>query len=246
MSIPKREEEDYELDELKQRIEELRYQGVSVDKLDALSQYVFSILNDLRVRAESIIESVREPLIILDKNLRVVAANPAFYRLFQLNPADVEDRMLYDINGSQWNIPALRVLLERIIPQNTQFNDYEVIHDFPKIGKRLIMLNARIIHQRDKRPDLILLAMEDISEKRKAEEDKNRLIGELQEAMEKVRALRGLLPTCSNCKRIRNEKGQWVRMEKYIEEHSEAAFSHSICPDCERKLYGNIGEEEKK
>ncbi|MBI5453160.1 MAG: PAS domain-containing protein [Deltaproteobacteria bacterium] len=236
MALPKEELDD--LAELKQRIEELRVLGISADKLEEMSRHIFQILNNARVRAEGIVQTVREPLIIVDKGLRIVTANPAFYKLFEMNPGDVEGRILYEINDRQWDIPSLRILLERIIPQNFQFNDYEVIHDFPRLGKRLLLLNARKIRQQGARPDLILLAMEDITERKKAEEDKTRLIDELQSALEKVKTLSGLLPVCAYCKRIRNDKGQWVRIEKYIEEHSEASFSHSICPDCERKLYG--------
>lgn len=246
MALPKRKEARDELEKLNEMIEEFRDLGVNAEKLESLSQHIFDMLNNLRVRAESIVETVREPLIILDKDLRVVTANPAFYRLFHLGHEDTEGLLLYEVNSKQWNIPPLRVLLERIIPQNTQFTDYEVIHDFPRIGKRLLLLNARVVHQRDGRPDLILLAMEDITDQRKAEDDRNKLIGELQDALEKVKTLSGLLPTCANCKRIRNEEGQWVRMEKYIEAHSEAAFSHSICPDCERRLYGDADEEKQK
>lgn len=130
-------------------------------------------------------------------------------------------------------IPSLRELLEKIIPQNTQFNDYEFTHEFPKIGKRLFLLNARMIQQYSGRENLILLAMEDITEKRASEDDKNKLISDLQNTLEKMRKL---LPTCDNCKRVRDDRGHWVQLEDYIKEHSEDAYSHGLCPDCDRKL----------
>ncbi|CAG0984127.1 hypothetical protein MTYP_01917 [Methylophilaceae bacterium] len=231
MGLSKRKEEPDELEELKQRIEELRLMGIRADKLEDLNHHVFRIINDLRIRAESIIETVREPLIILDKDLRVVTANPAFYSLFKLKEANVEGQMIYEINSKQWDIPALRVPLERVITQNTEFNDYEIEHEFTRIGKRLILLNARVIHQREGRKDLILLAMEDITEKRKVEDEKR--IQELQNMLDKVSRL---VPTCDNCKRVRDDKGNWLQLDEYINRYPEEVYSHGLCPDCEKNL----------
>jgi PAS domain S-box-containing protein len=230
MALSKRKEEPDELNELRQRLEELRLMGVRADKLEEFSHHIFRVVNDLRIRAESIIETVREPLIILNKELIVITANPAFYRLFNLKEADVEGKILYIVNNKQWDIPSLRVLLERILPQNTQFNDYEIEHEF-KTGKRLLLLNARVIHQREGRQDLILLAMEDITEKRKAEDEK--LINELQSMLDKVSRL---VPTCDNCKRVRDDKGNWLHIDEYINKYPEA-YSHGLCPDCDKKLH---------
>lgn len=234
MALAKRKEEPDELDELKQRIEELRLMGIRADKLEELNHHVFRVVNDLRIRAESIVETVREPLLILDKDLRVVSANPAFYRLFTLNDSDIEGKMVYEISNKQWNIPALQILLEKLIPQNTEFNDYEITHEFTGIGKRLLLLNARVIHQREGKQDLILLAMEDVTERRRTEDEKR--IKELQSILDKVRRL---VPTCDNCNRVRDDHGNWLQIDEYINRYPEEAYSHGLCPDCDRKLRGN-------
>src|SRR6266540_308099 len=110
---------------------------------------------------ERIADAVREPLIALDKDLRVKTANRSFYRTFQVTPAETESCFLYDLGSGQWNIPQLRELLEEILPQNTSVENFEVDHVFPSIGQKVMLLNARRIHYKGTDTELILLAMED-------------------------------------------------------------------------------------
>jgi len=120
--------------------------------------------------AESIVETIREPLIVLTPDLKVLSANRSFYETFRVAPEETEGRFIFDIGNHQWNIPALRELLEKIIPQNTKFNDFNVENTFPHIGRKIMILNARRIYQKDKSKGSILLAFEDITEHKKAEE----------------------------------------------------------------------------
>jgi two-component system CheB/CheR fusion protein len=112
---------------------------------------------------QGIVETVREPLLVLDSQLRVVSANRAFYSSFQTGAKQVEGEAIYDLGNGQWDIPALRTLLEEIIPRNSSFNDYRVEHEFPKIGHRVMLLNARRIPAQDDAPALVLLAIEDVT-----------------------------------------------------------------------------------
>ncbi len=139
---------------------------------------------------ESIVETVREPLVVLDADLRVVAANPSFYRTFQVTPQETEGRFLYDLGNRQWDIPQLRELLEKIIPERSVFEDFEVEHDFPHIGVKTMLLNARLLPGRGGRPDMILLAIEDITERKQAQEALKRAYAELEEKVrERTREL---------------------------------------------------------
>ena len=117
---------------------------------------------------KTVVDIVREPILILDKDLRVMAANEYFYWIFQVEPKDTEGKVVYELGNGQWNIPALRKLLEDIPPKNTFFKGFEVAHDFPFIGPRVMILNARQIHFKDDSaetfPPIILLAMEDVTE----------------------------------------------------------------------------------
>ncbi len=112
--------------------------------------------------SRDIIDTVREPFIVLDSKLRVMTANPAFYRTFRVLKKDTEKKLIYHLGANQWQIPELRKLLESILPKRTTFKNFEVVHNFPTIGQKIMLLNARRIDH----VDLILLAIEDVTERR--------------------------------------------------------------------------------
>jgi PAS domain S-box-containing protein len=101
--------------------------------------------------------------VVLDKDLKVVLANASFYKTFRVTREVTEGRQIYAIGNGQWNIDKLRVLLEKIIPQNKEVDDYEVAHDFEHIGQKVMLLNARQIIRQDNRQKVLLLAIEDIT-----------------------------------------------------------------------------------
>src|SRR5450759_1845086 len=119
--------------------------------------------------SESIINTVREPLLSLDQDLRVVTASRSFYEVFKVNPKETVGQLIYDLGNKQWNISMLRELLETILPQKTTFDDYEVEHDFATIGRRIMLLNARQIERVLGKDKIILLAIEDITERKEIE-----------------------------------------------------------------------------
>jgi signal transduction histidine kinase len=132
-------------------------------------------IDEAREFAESVINTVREPLISLDQDLRVVAANHSFYDTFKVTPEETIGNFIYDLGNRQWDIPKLRVLFEEILPLDTVFNGYEVEHDFLDIGRKIILLNARQIFREKIGSHIILLAMEDITERKSAEDKIERL-----------------------------------------------------------------------
>lgn len=118
---------------------------------------------------KTVVDIVREPVIILDKNLCVLAANESFYRTFQVEMTDTENTLVYKLGNGQWDIPDLRRLLEDILPKNSFFKGFKVTHNFPSIGRKVMILNARQIYYQgdagaNKIPPIILLAMEDVTE----------------------------------------------------------------------------------
>jgi PAS domain-containing protein len=116
--------------------------------------------------AESLVNTVREPLIVLSGDLRIISANNAFYNMFQVSKEDSEKKLIYEIGNRQWDIPKLRKLLENILPEHTQFNDYEVDRSFPTVGHKTILLNARRVVAVSGQEPMILLAMEDVTEQK--------------------------------------------------------------------------------
>lgn len=119
--------------------------------------------------AQDIIATVREPLVVLDVDLRVILVNKAFYRTFKANPEETIGRFIYDLGNRQWNILELRQLLEDILPKNNSFENFKVEHNFETIGQKIMLLNARRIPQPPAQPKIILLAIEDITEHKKIE-----------------------------------------------------------------------------
>ena len=119
--------------------------------------------------AQNIVDTVREPLVVLDDKLRVISANRSFYRTFDVTPETSENILLFDLGNRQWNIPELRELLEEVLPEKTSIEDFEVEHNFPAIGQKTMLLNARRIRSKTGATQ-ILLAIEDITERKVAEE----------------------------------------------------------------------------
>jgi two-component system cell cycle sensor histidine kinase PleC len=131
--------------------------------------------------AESVINTVREPLISLDQDLRVVTVSRSFYDLFKVKPEETVGQLIYDLGNKQWDIPKLRELLETILPEKTAFDNYEVEHDFAAIGRRVMLLNARQIEQTWGKERIILLAIEDITERKEIEAGLEKAHEELKE-----------------------------------------------------------------
>src|SRR5436305_1088058 len=120
--------------------------------------------------AQNIVDTVREPLLMLDTTLRVHSANSAFYRTFKVSPEETENHLIYELGNGQWDIPALRTLLEDIVPKNSVFSDFELEHRFPVIGRRVMLLNARQL-KAGNHGELLVLAMEDVTERKRSEEE---------------------------------------------------------------------------
>ncbi len=127
-------------------------------------------LKAIETYAQNIVDTVREPLLILDATLRVRSANRAFYQTFQVSSAETENRLIYELGNGQWDIPDLRTLLEDVVHKSSVFNDFELEHTFPVIGRRVMLLNARKL-QAGHHGELLVLAMEDVTARKQAEEE---------------------------------------------------------------------------
>ncbi|MDZ7776167.1 MAG: PAS domain S-box protein, partial [Bacteroidales bacterium] len=128
------------------------------------------IADELNKFTENIIDTVREPLLAIDKDLRVIKASRSFYTFFKVTAEETIGKLIYELGNHQWDIPKLRELLEKIIPEKNSFDNYEVEHNFSAIGRRVMHLNARQVKRAFGKEKVILLAIEDITE-RKGKED---------------------------------------------------------------------------
>jgi len=138
---------------------------------------------------EDIVETVREPLIVLDSDLRVLSANRSFYDLFKVMPEETIGNLIYDLGNRQWDIPGLRTLLEDILPENNKFDDYEVDHIFSGVGHKIMLLNARRIIHKEIGTQMILLAIEDITEHKRIESLLNANESKYQELVQNVNSI---------------------------------------------------------
>jgi two-component sensor histidine kinase len=136
--------------------------------------------------AQGIVDTVHEPVLVLDGDLRVIAASRSFYSAFKVKPDDTQGRLLYALGDGQWDIPKLRVLLEKIIPEKGVMEGYEVEHEFPDLGNRIMRLNARQVFYADGANTTILLGMEDITERRILEREKDELLREKDVLLEEL------------------------------------------------------------
>lgn len=141
------------------------------EELTSLNQELHSLnaqLTSARDYAEVVVDTIWEPLLILDKNLHVKTANKAFYKTFKVEEGQTEGELVYDIGNKQWDIPELRTLLGNILPEKKSFTNFEVTHDFQKIGTKTMLLNARQIFTPHDEDNRILLSVEDITEAKKS------------------------------------------------------------------------------
>jgi two-component sensor histidine kinase len=146
----------------------------------------FTDVADACALAQGIVDTVREPVLVLDKELRVIAASRSFYSAFKVSPADTQGRLLYALGDGQWDIPKLRLLLEKIIPEQGVMESYEVEHQFPALGHRTMRLNARQVFYAGGADTTILLGMEDVTERRILERDKDELLRQKDVLLEEL------------------------------------------------------------
>ena len=196
--------------------------------------------------AKNIIETMSDLLLIIDRDRRIVLFNHAVLRLSRYRNEEISKKnidklfsgkVLHDLfdsldtatnkkeNGKQFNRYVIRQVEDTLISNNHE--------------KIPVNISVSMLHEKDGSKAGYVLVARDITRQKKAEIENQKLIVELREAMENVKTLKGFIPICARCKKVRDDKGYWNQIEKYISEHSEALFSHGICPECSEELYGD-------
>lgn len=183
------------------------------------------LLNESYEYSNAIVSTMHDPLLVLGKDLRVKSANKAFYDTFGVNEENTEGVLLYELGNKQWNIPALRKLLEDIIPKNAQLYNYEVKHTFLNIGEKIMSLNASRVVQKTHREELILLIISDITEVRRLLVEKDQRDKELLK------------------KEIRNRKAEKVKLEKAVDNRTQELKEANESLDHRNKELVNLNKE---
>lgn len=163
--------------------------------------------------------------------------NQAFAGPFKMLPEDIIGKKIYDIFSPEEAEKRMSVVRKAFATGETVVFDVRVPTDN---GDLFFITSVKPAKDENGRVTSVICISKNITERKKAEEEREKLISELQQALAQIRTLSGLLPICAHCKKIRNDKGYWTQIELYIREHSDAEFSHGICPDCARKLYPNV------
>ena len=186
----------FQLEELYTRMEthlKIRSLQRRLSRQNEKQERLLAEIQDARKFAENIVETVREPLVVLDSYLKILTANQSFYDTFKTTPMETMGKYIYDLGNRQWDIPKLRTLFEEILPNDSMFNGYEVEHDFPHIGQKMFLLNARQIFRRNISSHIILLAMEDITERITAQKKIIRAHNEWRETVNTIPDLVAIL-----------------------------------------------------
>ena len=202
--------------------------GMGVLVLVGISR--FALFDIVPVARTALIERMEDGVIVLDAHDRVVDINPAAQRLLRIAPGAIS-RPASDV------FAALRYLLPRAALGSGEFQA-----DVRNPGNPLSCIELAITPLRNRGAALTgrMIILHDVTLQRLAEEERERLITELKSALADVKTLSGLLPICASCKKIRDDNGYWQNLERYIQEHSQAQFSHGICDDCIEKLYPDL------
>ena len=146
----------------------------------------FTDIEDAFALAQAIVDTVREPILVFDKDLRVIAASRSFYSAFKVSFQETQGRLLYELGNGQWDIPGLRLLLEKIIPERGVMEDYEVEHEFPDLGHRTMRLNARQVFYEGGADTTILLGIEDVTGQRASEREREELLRQKEILLEEM------------------------------------------------------------
>ncbi len=147
------------------------------------SMIAFPKMEDAQTLAQAIVNTIPEPFIVLDDRFHVLAASPSFYRTFKVDAEHTQGRLVYSLGDGQWDIPALRLLLETIIPERAAMEGFEVEHDFPHLGRRTMLLNARQVIYENSSNRTILLAFTDVTARRVIEREKEELLKQTEELL---------------------------------------------------------------
>jgi len=198
-------------------------------------KFLYDEVAEAREYAESIINTVREPLIVLNQDLRVVTVSPSFYDFFKVKLEETVGKLIYDLGNKQWDIPRLRELLEQALPETSVYNDFEVEHDFETIGPKIMHLNARRIYREANHTELILLAIEDVTvreyHKRHLEKIVDTRTSELvlarQEAEKRKQTAETALAEIKKLKELLEEERAYLKEEIRLEHNHENIIGKS-------------------
>jgi PAS domain S-box-containing protein len=217
--------------------QELEEKVIELEKEAAELRKAEEALRENEVRLKVVLDTIQAGIVVIDpQNHTIVGVNAAAGKMFGAPREQILGSQCHKFicKAEEGHCPITD------LGQKLDNSEHELL---TADGKRVPILKTVVSVTLAGREHL-LESFLDITERKRAEEERERLIGQLQEALAEVKTLSGLLPLCSSCKRIRDDQGYWQQIEAYIRDHSEAEFSHSVCPECAKKLYPEVFDKE--
>ena len=212
--------------------------GNEIDRVDNERQKAEMALRESHEKYRGLFNSIRDPILVTDMDRRIIDVNPAFTALFGYSLADLAGKQTVWIYKSAEQYEALGKTIKENFDRDILFS---IIAYRKKSGAVFPgETGVYFLKDRDNTVTGFIGVIRDITERTRIEAEKERLIHDLQQALSEVKTLSGLLPICSSCKKIRDDSGYWQQIEGYIHEHSDAQFTHGLCPECARRLYPDI------
>jgi len=189
---------------------------------------------------ESLFFGNPEPIVYLDQKYRIVEVNSSFQKTFGYSVSETKHKLIFDLI-----VPPSKTSEAKELSHITDLKDFQTERQ-TKDGKIIPVLISSSHIIIDGKLTGTIVTYKDISDLKKVENEKEKLIAELQKALNEVKNLSGLIPICSHCKKVRDDNGYWEQVEDYIARHTDVDFSHGICPDCMRQYYPEMYEKMKK
>lgn len=205
-----------------------------VNRLQRAERRLASALNF----QEQLLNTIPHPVFHKDTDHIYTGCNQSFCDFLGLSRAEIIGKTVYDVAPK--DLADIYRQKDAALFAHPGVQVYEFDMQHTSLGRRHVMLNKATFHKANGKTAGLVGTILDITDKKEAEENQQRLIIELQEALDKVKTLSGFLPICASCKKIRDDQGYWNQVEEYIQKHSQAEFSHGICPDCMRSLYPEV------
>lgn len=215
----------------KSACEELERRITELEKTEAKSQKQIGQLKDTNRILDGVLDGIKDIVGIQNRDHTIVRYNKAGYEALKMDPKEVDGLRCFSLIGKKKpceNCATQRALTSKKLETVEQF--------IPELNRYFICRSNPVLDESGE-VSHIIEQLHDITERKQLEKEKDNLITELQAALSEVKTLRGLIPICSHCKNIRDDKGYWKRIEEYLSDNSDAKFSHGICPECAKKFY---------
>ena len=223
----------------------LRKKLTELESLKKDQKRIENELQNSKEILEMIINNIPNQVFWKDRNLIYIGCNLAFAEVTGMSiPDKVVGKTDYDFQRDATHADSYREWDKKIMDAGEAVLDIEELYHNADGSEGTVLTSKVPLRDKEGRVFGLLGICTDITDRKKMELENESLIRELKDAISKVKTLGGLLPICSNCKKIRDDKGYWNKLEGYLREHSDASFTHSICPQCKEKLYPQLSKKD--